>query len=56
MLVDQWRLLPVVGNGDFFLWLIAGFYPEKWLLLLVFRLMATSASGLINGDFCQNVD
>jgi len=56
MLVDQWRLLPVVGNSDFCMWLIVGFYLEKWRLLPVFRLMATSASGLINGDFYQNVD
>jgi len=34
--VRKWRLLPVVGNGDFCQWLE----------------MATSSCGLIEGDFC----
>jgi len=41
---DKWRLLLV--------WLIDGFYPEKWRLPPVIWLMATSACGLINGVSC----
>jgi len=48
VLVYKWRLLPF--------WLIDGFYPEKWWMVSVLWLMATSVCGLINGVSCMWFD
>jgi len=43
----------VLMNDDFCQWLINGFCPEKWQSLPMFGSMATSTSGLIDGNICQ---